>query len=289
MRLSFSTISTLNASFAEDVAAYTAAGFDAVGLWEMKLPSDDEENLALLRSHGLDVSNCVPTVPSFLQLAIPGMEGPADPGERLDAIRASIRRLATYRPDCVVCLSGPLGGRSEAEGRAIVVDGLRSAAMAAREVGVRLGFEPIHPAQRETAGFVTSLADALALLDEAGVDDVGIMADTFNLAHESDEGLVAGMPRFTGLHVADELPEPLPGVRALPGEDRGRTAEIVAALRAAGWDGTLDVEIFSTPDAFWALPAAEAARLAHTAAATLARPGSRGARHVAEQRGQTEP
>ena len=184
MKLSLSTISTLNASFAEDVAAYAEAGFDAIGLWEFKLPDDDAANVALLRAPGSSVSNCVPTVPSFLQLAIPGMEGPADPEERVEAICASIRRLAAYDPECVLCLSGPLGGRSEAEGREIVVDGLRRAAAAARDAGVRLGFEPIHPAQRESAGFVTSLADALALLDEADADDVGIMADTFNLGHE---------------------------------------------------------------------------------------------------------
>ena len=269
MKLSLSAISTLNASFAEDVAAYAAAGFDAIGLWEMKLPPDDEANRALLRAHGLGVANCVPTVPSFLRLAIPGMEGPEDPEERVDTICDSIRRLAGYRPECVLVLSGPLGGRSEAEGRSVVVHGLRRAAVAARDVGVRLGFEPIHPAQRETAGFVTSLPDALALLDEAGVDDVGIMADTFNLAHEDTAVFVSAAKRFTGVHVADELPEPLPGVRALPA-GTGRSAELVAALRDAGWEGTLDVEIFSTPDGFWALPVDESARRAHAAATALA-------------------
>ena len=268
MRLSLSTISTLNASFAEDVAAYAEAGFDAIGLWEFKLPEDDAANVALLRAAGISVSNCVPTVPSFLQLAIPGMEGPADPEERVGAICASIRRLAAYDPECVLCLSGPLGGRAEAEGREIVVDGLRRAAAAARDAGVRLGFEPIHPAQRESAGFVTSLADAVALLDEADADDVGIMADTFNLGHEPTDALARAASRFTGLHVADELPEPLPGVRALPAPE-GRAAEIVAALRASGWDGTLDVEIFSTPDAFWSLPVDEAARQAYASAACL--------------------
>jgi sugar phosphate isomerase/epimerase len=69
--------------------------------------------------------------------------------------------------------------------------------------------------------------------------------------------------------VADELPEPFPGVRALPAPD-GRTAALVEALRAAGWEGTLDVEIFSTPDAFWALPPDEAARRAHAALTALA-------------------
>ena len=263
MKLSLSTISTLNASFAEDVAAYAAAGFDAIGLWEMKLPEDDEANVALIGAHGLGVSYCVPPVPSFLQLAIPGMEGPADPAQRAEAICASVRRLARYAPECVLCLSGPLDGRSVDEGRAIVADGLRRAAAVARERGVRLAFEPIHPSQYDSAGFVGSLADALSLLD-----DVGIMADTYNLVHEDPAALAAARERIVGLHVADELPEPAPGVRALPAPD-GRSAALVAALRNAGWEGTLDVEIFSTPDAFWALSPDEAARRAHEAVSRL--------------------
>jgi sugar phosphate isomerase/epimerase len=268
VKRSLSAISTVNASFAEDVAAYAKAGFDAIGLWEFKLPHEDAANIALLREHGLAVSNCIPTVPSFLQLAIPGMEGPSDPQERLDAICASIRRFAAYVPECVLCLSGPLGGRSEAEGREIVVEGLRRTAAAAHDAGVRLGFEPIHPAQRETAGFVTSLAAALELLDAAGATDAGIMVDTFNLGHEPDDALLRIVDRITGLHVAEELAEPVPGVRAVPEPD-GRAAEIVRALRRAGWDGTLDVEIFSTPDAFWSLPVGEAAQLAYESVAAL--------------------
>jgi sugar phosphate isomerase/epimerase len=265
VKLSLSEISTVNASFAEDVEAYAAAGFDAIGIWEMKLPPDDEANLALLARHGLAVSNCVPTVPSFLQLAVPGLEGPADPDERIVALCDSIPRLAAYHPECVLCLSGPLGGRSEAEGREVLATGLRRAASAAREAGVRLGFEPIHPTGRDVAGFVTSLAAALALLEEAGLDNVGIMADTYNLAEEDPADLARIAERLTGLHVADVPLEEAPGVRVLPGEGQGRSAELVSALREAGWDGTLDVEIFSTPDAFWSLSAHEAARSAHAA------------------------
>ena len=271
MKLSLSTISTLNASFVDEVPAYAEAGFDAIGLWEMKLPPDDGANRALLAEHGLSVSNCIPTVPSFLPLAIPGLEGPPDPAERVEAICASIPRLASYEPECVLCLSGPLGDRSEAEGRSLVVEGLRRAAAAARGAGVRLAFEPIHPAQRETTAFVTSLAGALGLLDEAGLDDVGIMGDTYNLAREAPADVVAAASRLAGLHVADELAEPEPGVRALPGEGNGRTEELVDALRVTGWDGTLDVEIFSTPDGFWSLPVDEAARRAHAAVEALAR------------------
>ena len=178
----------------------------------MKLPADDAANRALLAEHGLSVSNCVPTVPSFLQLGIPGMEGPADPEER--PTRSAPRSGASPPTSrtASLCLSGPVGERTEAEARALVLDGLKRAATTAREVGVRLGLEPIHRSQRETAGFVCSLADALGAPRRGGVGDVGIMADTYNLAQETIADVVAAAPRFTGLHVADELPEPEPGV-----------------------------------------------------------------------------
>jgi sugar phosphate isomerase/epimerase len=268
--LALSAISTVNASFAEDAAAYRAAGFDAIGLWEMKLPEDDRANRKLLRSTGLGVANCIPTVPTFLQLGLPGMEGPADPAERVAAICASIRRLAAYEPESIVLLSGPRGSLSEEEARRILIEGLREAAVVAREVGVPIGFEPIHPAQRGSTAFVCSVADALAVLDEAGLDDVGLMADSYNLAAEGPDAIARSAGRVVGLHLAD-WPRSDVGrdARMLPGEGLGESAAFLAALRDAGWEGTLDVEIFSTPDGFWALEPEEAARRAYEALAGL--------------------
>ncbi|MGZ8688161.1 MAG: sugar phosphate isomerase/epimerase family protein [Gaiellaceae bacterium] len=270
MRVGLSEISTVGASFADDVAAYAGAGFDAIGLWEFKLPEDDAASVDVLRRHGLAVANCVPAVPSLLQLGIPGMEGPADPEERIEALCASVRRLAVFEPECVLCLTGPLGDRTEAEARAIVVEGLRHIGAAARESGVRLGFEPTHPAERDTTGFVHTAADAAALLDEAGLADAGVVVDTFNLWE--DDGAVtwlrANVSRVAGVHVAD-VPADGSAGRGLPGTNSGRTPELVEALRAGGWDGTLDVEIFSTSDGFWALSVDEAARRAYGAARRL--------------------
>ncbi|MGH3136532.1 MAG: sugar phosphate isomerase/epimerase family protein [Gaiellaceae bacterium] len=266
MRLALSEISTVRASFEDDVTAYAAAGFDGIGLWEFKLPEDDATNLELLREAGLAVANCVPTVPSILPLRLPGMEGPPDVRLRIDALCTSMGRLAAYEPESVLVITGPLG---DAGSRDRVIEGLREIAAAAVESGIRLGLEPIHPSQRETVSFVNSIDDALALLDEAGLGEVGIMADTYNLWGEQPEALAAAVDRVTGLHVADVRPEPDRTDRVLPGEGGIRSAEHVAALRAAGWDGYLDVEIFSTPDGFWALPAEEAARRAFAAVSRL--------------------
>jgi sugar phosphate isomerase/epimerase len=262
MRLSLSEISTVGATFAEDVAAYAAAGFDGIGIWEFKLPDDDAANWALLRESGLAVANCVPSVPSILPLRLSGMEGPPDVETRVDALCASMRRLAVYEPESVLVITGPSDGT---DSRKVVTDGLRALASEAALAGVRLGLEPIHPAQHDSVSFVHSAADALALLDGAGLDDVGIMADTYNLWHEPPEALAAVASRVTGLHVADQPSEPGRADRVLPGEGGNRSAEHIRALVAAGWDGSLDVEIFSTPELFWSLPVDEAARRAHAA------------------------
>ncbi len=271
MRLGLSEISTVDSSFADDVSAYAAAGFDAIGIWEFKLPPDDEANLALLAEHGLAVANCVPAVPSFLPLAIPGMEGPADPAERLDALCDSVRRLAGYGAESIVCLSGPLGDRSEAQGRTVVIDGLQRLAGVAREGDVPLGLEPIHVTQRDVASFVNSIEAAVDILGEAGLGDVGLLLDLYHVADDPNIWDFIGRAsyRIAGVHVADWPLADERTDRELPGYGRPGTKELVDALDLSGWDGTLDVEIFSEPDRFWGLPVDEAARQAYAAGAAL--------------------
>ncbi len=270
MKLALSQISTVNASFAEDVSAYAAAGFDGIGIWEMKLPADDTANRALLREAGLGVANCVPTVPSILPLLLPGMEGPPDPAERIAALCASMRRLAAYDPESVLCLTGPIGDLDAAGARERVVAGLREVAAAAREAGVRFGLEPAHPGQHDTVSFVNTIADALALLDEAGLDDVGIMVDTYNLWHERPEAIAAIADRVTGLHVADEPPGPQPAPIACS-RAKAAPARPSTSVRSSKRAGTA----FSTsrssrhPIASGDCPVDEAARRAHAAVSRL--------------------
>jgi sugar phosphate isomerase/epimerase len=270
VKLALSEISTPGASFAEDVAAYAAAGFDGIGIWEFKLPADDASALRLLCESGLGVANCVPAIPSFLQLALPGMEGPADPGERVAALCASVDRLARFEPASVVCLTGPVGDRSEDEARALVRAGLREVAAAARAAGVRLGLEPTHLSESAETSFLSSIGETIELLDEAGLGDVGVMVDTVHVW--DTPGLAAEIAlyssRITGLHAADKLAPGAPG-RVLPGEGVSHPELLVGLLRGTGFDGYLDIEIFSTPEAFWGLPVGQAAASAAAAGRSL--------------------
>ncbi|MGL6278219.1 MAG: sugar phosphate isomerase/epimerase family protein [Gaiella sp.] len=266
-RLALSEISTVGATFAEDVAAYAAAGFDGIGIWEMKLPPDDEANLALLHEHGLAVANCIPAVPSFFPLGIPGMEGPDDLEERIASLCASVERLARYQPESVVCLSGPLGGRHEADARAHLRDGLARVAAVARAVDAPLAFEPVHASQRDVVSFVNSIEDAIAILSEAGLDDVGLMLDLYHVWDDPAvwDTIARATYRIAGVHVSDWPAESGRTDRALPGAGRSQTRELLEALELSGFAGSFDVEVFAEPDGFWGLPVGEAARRAHAA------------------------
>lgn len=267
--LSLSEISTVGASLRDDLRAYAAAGFDGIGIWESKL-GDDAADLEAIRASGLRVTNCVPTVPSILPNAV--IEGPENVETRVKALCASMRRFARYEPDCVLCLTGPAGGREEAEARGLVVEGLRRIAAAADEAGVRLGIEPIHSSQRDDLTLITTIPETLDLLDEAGLPQVGVMVDLWHLADtpEIERHLTENVGRITGVHVAEWFPVGRDD-RALPGH---RCAELMRVLHEAGWQGGWDVEIFGDPerpDSLWALDADEAAKRAYaTVSASIA-------------------
>jgi sugar phosphate isomerase/epimerase len=265
VKTSISEISTRDASFAEDVRAYAAAGARGIGIWEFKL-GDDAAARAALRESGLAVTNCLPTVP--LLLPAPGFEEPADPEARIDSIEASLRRLAAYEPDCVVCLTGPAGERDEAEARRIVVEGMRRLADVAEAAGVRLGLEPVHRTQRDDYSFLTSIPETLELLEEVGRPSVGIMFDTYHLWDTPTvyDDVAAHVGRFTGVHVADYREPPRGSSdRLLPGDGVADLPRLLGALDSAGWDGFYDIEIFSDdslPDSLWKLESGEFARRA---------------------------
>jgi sugar phosphate isomerase/epimerase len=241
VRLSISQITTVTQSFADDLDAYRGAGADGVGIWEMKLQDDSLERF---RASGLKAATAVPAVPSILPL--PLMEGPADPAERVEAIRAGIRRLAPFEPPCVLFLTGPGGDRET------ILEGIRAIADEGHAQGVPVALEPI---QREFAGFwtiVSSLDEAAALVDEAGAD-CGLQYDTWHLWREPLEQIESHRSRIRGVHLADwREPTRNTNDRVLPGDGAIDFGPILDALR---WDGLYDLEIFSDPeldDSLWA-------------------------------------
>jgi sugar phosphate isomerase/epimerase len=261
---SISQITTLGATFEADLRAYAAAGVDGIGIWEIKLPEGgDDQAHEQLEASGLGRAAAVPAVPSILPL--PLMEGPTDPRERIDAICASVHRLARFEPSSVVCLTGP------GDDRDTVVEGLRMIGDEAARAGVRIGLEPINRVGGEDWTSISSLQEAAELLDDAARPALGIQFDSWHVWNTADvvEEIERHAHRFVGVHVADWR-EPTRGWadRVLPGDGVADLPALLGTLERAGWDGFYDLEIFSDngtfgnawPGSLWDVPEEELAR-----------------------------
>ncbi len=267
--VSISQVSTLAASFADDLRAYADAGFDGIGIWELKLgEGSDEEAREQLAASGLGSATAVPAVPSILPL--PLLPGPEDPGQRIASLCASVHRLARFDPSAVLCFTGPAGDLDPGEARAIAVDGLRTLAREAESAGVRLALEPFQREGVENWSLISTLGEAAELIDEVGSKAIGIQFDVWHLWNSD---VLEELPRYAhllaGVHVNDWR-EPTRGWadRVLPGSGAADLPAILGVLEEVGWEGFYDLEIFSDngafgnayPDSLWDLDSAELAR-----------------------------
>ena len=271
-RFSISQISTLAQSFDEDVRTYAEAGVDGIGIWEIKLPErDDAETVERVRASGLEVTNCVAAVPSILPLTL--MAGPEDPAERVDAFCGSLHRLSAFEPDAVAVLTGSPSGFEPDEAREQVVGGLRTIAGEAERAGVRVGLEPVNRVGGEDWTIVTSIPEAVELLEDVGRPELGILFDVWHLWNTPSllDDIEAHADRLVGVHVSDwREPTRSWADRVLPGDGVADVPAILGALDRTDWNGPYDFEIFSDngafgneyPDSLWNIPGDELARRA---------------------------
>src|SRR4051794_27133452 len=237
-RFSISQISTFAASFDEDLVAYTAVGLDGIGIWELKLPADGDDGAALAAfdRSGLEGASAVPLVPSILPL--PRLGGPTDPAERVDALCASIHRLAPFRPGGIVCLTGSGIGLDPDAARATVVDGLRTLAREADLAGVPIAFEPHQRDGGEDWSIVGSVPEAVELIEQAGDHpSLRLQFDIWHLWNTPTlfDDIRREVSRFAGVHVSDvHAPTRSWADRLLPGDGLVDVPGVLAALEEAG-------------------------------------------------------
>jgi sugar phosphate isomerase/epimerase len=195
------------------------------------------------------------------------MEGPADPKERVEAICASVHRLAKLGAPAIVCLTGP------GDDRDTIVDGLRTIGDEAQRAGVRVGLEPINRIGGEDWTTISALDEAAELLDDADHPALGIQLDTWHIWNTPNvvEDIAHYRHRIVGVHIADwREPTRTWADRVLPGDGVGDLPRLLGGLDEAGWYGYYDVEIFSDngafgdawPDSLWDVPADQLARQA---------------------------
>lgn len=255
--LGVSEVTTLPWSFEQDVERYVALGAGAIEIWEKKLSRDPlrrRNQLRLPRERGLVVSSFQADVhalfPTHLQ------PEPAAFEDRLDAFVHVLATCAPELPDAVFVLNtGVAAGGHVESAFAQTVKGYKVLAKRARELGVRLALEPLHPIAMNEDSFIWNLEDAFDLVETVGEPVLGICADVWNLAGQAD--LRARLARCSGrifLAQVSDYRRPRSFLDRLPvGKGSLDFAPFVSGVREAGYDGPWVLEIFSenVPDSLY--------------------------------------
>ncbi|WP_024876063.1 sugar phosphate isomerase/epimerase family protein [Saccharomonospora piscinae] len=243
-RLSLNQITTKSWSLPEAVEGCAAAGVEWIGLWRDKVAEVGvEESARLLRRHGVRVSS----------LCRGGFfTGVTPEGEPVDGIamtREAIDEAVALGTDVLVLVVGGVADHDLAGSRQRVADALGELAPYARERGVRLGLEPLHPMQCAERSVLSTLGQALALAEDHPADAVGVVVDEFHVwwDPEVEHSIARSAGRILGFHVCDQL-VPLTDTllgRALPGRGPIDHRRLRECVEAAGYHGPIEVEVFN--------------------------------------------
>jgi sugar phosphate isomerase/epimerase len=183
-----------------------------------------------------------------------GLFPAADEAGRRAAIednKRAVDEAAAIGAPCLVLIAGglPKGSHDLAGAHAQVRDGIAALLPYARQAGVALAIEPLHPMYAADRACVNTLGHANDLCDELGTDGFGIALDAYHVWWDpnlSDQIVRAGK-RIISYHVCDWL---VPTTDFLL--DRGMMGDGVIDLKslrqqveATGYSGYVDVEIFS--------------------------------------------
>jgi sugar phosphate isomerase/epimerase len=239
-RLSMNEMTTYRWSFDEDVRHYCAAGIPAIGVWRRKLSDFGEQRgIELLRNSGLAVSNLL------WAGGFTGSEGHTYRESIDDAVEA-IRLAGAMRASCLVIYSGARAGHTHNHARRLLTSALKELAPLAAEQRVVLALEPMHPACACDCTFLTSLEDALAVIDQVESSHVRLSFDTYQLG--SVDGALNQVRALAGriaiVHLADGYPPDEEQHRTPLGRGTVPLKELIGALREGGYNGDFDVELF---------------------------------------------
>ena len=192
--------------------------------------------------------------------------------DALDDNRRAIDEAKTLNAPCTVlvvgALPGALTGKPESKdialARSQVHDGIAATLEYARQVGMPLAIEPLHPMQAAERACVNTLEQALDLcdaIDPSASGMLGVAVDAYHVWWDpklASQITRAGRKRLLAWHVCDWLTPTadLVSDRGMMGDGVIELRKIRGWLEDAGYAGYAEVEIFSETN-WWQRPGDE--------------------------------
>ena len=242
-RLSLNQITTANWSVAQAVEGCARHGVRSIALWRHKIEEAGlKASVCAVNDAGLRVSS----------VCRGGMFPAATAAERRQNIEDNFRAVdeaAALGADSLVMVVGGCAGVGIADARQMVAEGVAALAPYAREHGVRIGLEPLHPMFAADRSVLVTIEQALAMAQVYDAREVGVVLDTFHIWWDPrvEELIARCAGRIFGFHVSDWL-VPLPDVllgRGMMGDGVIHNRELRHMAEQAGYDGPIEVEIFN--------------------------------------------
>jgi sugar phosphate isomerase/epimerase len=244
-------------------------GIRAISPWRDQVAAAGlEATRAQLKAHGMALSG-------YCRGGFYPAADAAGLAAALDDNRRAIDEAKTLDAPCVVLVVGSLPGALQgkpaytdiARARNEVRDGIAASLEYAREVGMPLAIEPLHPMQAAERACVNTLEHALDLCDELDPGQTGMLGvamDVYHcwwdpkLAQQIARAGDAKKTRLLAFHVCDWLTptRDLLNDRGMMGDGVIELKKVRGWVEQAGFAGFAEVEIFSELD-WWQRPGAE--------------------------------
>jgi sugar phosphate isomerase/epimerase len=183
--------------------------------------------------------------------------------------RRAVDEAKTLGAPCLVLVVGALPGallgrpahKDIGLARAQVVDGIAATLAYARQVGMPLAIEPLHPMQAADRACINTTEHALDICDALDPNRTGALGVAIDVYHTwwdpklESQIARAGRDRLLAYHVCDWLlpTRDLLNDRGMMGDGIVELKKIRAWIEAAGYAGPAEVEIFS--ERWWSEPA----------------------------------
>lgn len=242
-RLSLNQKTTNRLSVPEAARVCADAGLEWIGLW--REPVSD---------HGLEASA---EAVSDAGLGVSSLcRGGFWPAETVEGFESNVKEnlsaideAAALGTDVLVLVCGGIAGGDLEGSRSQVAEGIGRVLPHARDAGVRLAIEPLHPMFAADRSVVVTMSQALDLAEAHDPLEVGVVVDTFHLWWDPDvwRQIERAGKRILSYQVCDWL-DPLPDLlmgRGMMGDGVIDFRRFTEAVVAAGYDGPIEVEIFN--------------------------------------------
>jgi sugar phosphate isomerase/epimerase len=242
-RLSLNQITIANWSVSQAVEGCVRHGIPSIAFWRHKI---EEAGLAacvrLVQDAGLHVSS----------VCRGGMfPSPTHAGRRknLEDNYRAVDEAAALDADSLVLVVGGAADIGLADARKMVGDGLAALVPYARQCGVMLALEPLHPMYAAERSVLVTIGQALELASAYAPSEVGLVLDVFHIWWDPQvyELIAKARGRIYGFHVSDWL-VPLPDLllgRGMMGDGVIDNRTLRLAVDQAGYNGPIEVEIFN--------------------------------------------